>query len=100
MIGVGYIIQLWAILLPLGSLQRSSTILKRQMSIAEDFCNTTLLQQPSTLKALLSLPTYSKGFFFVEFRKSFDTVPRKNLWNRLEEIKVSFELRVATIRLH
>jgi len=27
-------------------------------------------------------------------------VPRKNLWNRLEEIKVSLELRVAAIRMY
>jgi hypothetical protein len=39
-------------------------------------------------------------FFFVDFRKYFDTVPRKNLWNRLEEIKVPFELRVVAIRLY
>jgi hypothetical protein len=37
---------------------------------------------------------------FVDFRKSFDMVPRKNLWNRLEEIKVPLELRVATIRMY
>ena len=29
---------------------------------------------------------------FVEFRKAFDTVPRNNLWNILEELKVPFEL--------
>jgi hypothetical protein len=27
-------------------------------------------------------------------------VPRKNLWNRLEEIKVSLELRVVAIRMY
>jgi hypothetical protein len=37
---------------------------------------------------------------FVDFRKVFDTVPRKNLWNRLEEIKVPFELRVVARRLY
>ena len=37
---------------------------------------------------------------FVDFRKSFDMVPRKNLWNRLEEIKVPLELRVAAIRMY
>ena len=37
---------------------------------------------------------------FVEFRKAFDTVPRNNLWNRLEELNVPFELRAATIRLY
>jgi hypothetical protein len=37
---------------------------------------------------------------FVDFRKAFDKVPRKNLWNRLEEIKVSFEWRVVAIRLY
>ena len=37
---------------------------------------------------------------FVDFRKDFDMVPRKKLWNRLEEIKVPLELRVAAIRLY
>jgi hypothetical protein len=37
---------------------------------------------------------------FVEFRKTFDMIPRKNLWNRLEEIKGPIELRVATIRMY
>jgi hypothetical protein len=37
---------------------------------------------------------------FIDFRKSFDIVPRTNLWDRLEEIKVPFELRVAAIRLY
>ena len=39
-------------------------------------------------------------FCFVDFRKSFDMVPRKNLWNRLEEINVPLELRVVVIRMH
>lgn len=39
-------------------------------------------------------------FFFVDFKKDFDTVPRNNLWNRLEEIKVPFELRATAIRLY
>ena len=38
-------------------------------------------------------------FFFVDFRKDFDTVPRNNLWNRLEYLKVPFDLRDAAIRL-
>jgi hypothetical protein len=37
---------------------------------------------------------------FVYFRKSFDMVPKKNLWNRLEEIKVPLELRVVAIRMY
>jgi hypothetical protein len=37
---------------------------------------------------------------FVDFRKSFDMVPRKNLWNRLEEIKVPLELRNVAIRMY
>jgi hypothetical protein len=43
--------------------------------IAEEFCNT------------------KTNLFccFVDFRKSFDMVPRKKLWNRLEEIKVTLE---------
>ena len=36
----------------------------------------------------------------MDFRKDFDTIPRNNLWNRLDEIKVPFELRVAAIRLY
>ena len=38
--------------------------------------------------------------FLVDFRKYFDTLPKNNMWNRLEELKVPFELRVATIRLY
>jgi hypothetical protein len=37
---------------------------------------------------------------FVDFRKYFDKVPVTNLWNRLKEIKVPFELRVCAIRLY
>ena len=37
---------------------------------------------------------------FVDFRKSFDTMPRNNLWNRLEELKAPFELRADAIRLY
>ena len=36
----------------------------------------------------------------MDFRKAFDTVPRNNLWNILEELKVPFELRVVTISLY
>ena len=37
---------------------------------------------------------------FEDFRIAFDTLPRNSMWNRLEELKVPFELRVATIRLY
>jgi hypothetical protein len=37
---------------------------------------------------------------FVDFRKAFDMVPRKNLWNRLEEIKVPLDLRDVAIRMY
>ena len=52
--------------------------------IAEEFCNT------------------KTNLFccFVDFRKDFDMVPRKNIWNRLEEIKVPLELRDAAIRMY
>jgi hypothetical protein len=52
--------------------------------IAEEFCNT------------------KTNLFccFVDFKKYFDIVPRKNLWNRLEEIKVSLKLRVVAIRMY
>ena len=39
-------------------------------------------------------------FFFVNFKEYFDTIHINNLWNRLEEIKVPFELRDTTIRLY
>ena len=37
---------------------------------------------------------------FKDFRKGFNAFPRNNPWNRLEDIKVHFELRVFTIRLY
>jgi len=39
-------------------------------------------------------------YCFVEFRKYFDTMPKTNLWNRLEELKVPFGLRVVVVRLY
>ena len=30
----------------------------------------------------------------------FDTIPRNNLWNRIEDLKVPFELRVSVITLY
>ena len=36
----------------------------------------------------------------MDFRKAFDMVPTNNLWNRLEELKVPFELRATAIRLY
>jgi hypothetical protein len=68
--GLGDIIQLWTILLPLRSLQRSSTILT-----------------PIFFVVLLTL-------------EKLDMVPKKNLWNRLEEIKVPLKLRDAAIRMY
>ena len=37
---------------------------------------------------------------FMDFIKSFDTVPRNNMWNRLEKLKVPFELRDSMIWLY
>jgi hypothetical protein len=37
---------------------------------------------------------------FIDFRKSIHTIPRTNLWNRLEELKVPPQLRVVNIRLY
>jgi hypothetical protein len=37
---------------------------------------------------------------FVDLRKYFGTIPKTNLWNRLEEIKVPFKLRDVVIRLY
>jgi hypothetical protein len=39
-------------------------------------------------------------FCFVDFRKAFDMVPRKNLCNRLEEIKVPLELSASAISMY
>jgi hypothetical protein len=38
--------------------------------------------------------------YFIDFRKAFDTVPKTNLCNILEELKVPFKLRVVVIRLY
>ena len=38
--------------------------------------------------------------YFLDLRNAFDIVPTNNLWNRLEEIKVPFELRAAMIKLY
>ena len=63
----------------------------------------------STTDHLVTLRIITKEFHnnksnllccFVDFIKAFDTVPRNNPWNRLEEIKVPFELRVVAIRLY
>ena len=37
---------------------------------------------------------------FVDFIKDFDIVPRNNMLNRLEELKVPFELRAPAIKLY
>lgn len=37
---------------------------------------------------------------FTKFRKMFDIIPRANLWNKLEKLKVPFELKVVVIRLY
>ena len=39
-------------------------------------------------------------YSLILFRKDFDTTPRNKSWNRLEDIKVHFELRVAAIKLY
>ena len=66
-------------------------------------------RQHSTMNHLITLRTIleecrndKSNLFccFVDFRKDFDTVPRNNLWNRLEELKVPFELIAPAIRLY
>jgi hypothetical protein len=37
---------------------------------------------------------------FIDFRIFFDTMPGTNLWNKLEELKFPFELRVPIVRLY
>jgi hypothetical protein len=37
---------------------------------------------------------------FVNFKKVFDTVPRKKLWHRMEELRVPMHLRAAIHRLY
>ena len=56
-----------------------------------------------TLRIILEeCHNYKSNLFccFVEFREAFDTIPRNNLWNRLEELKVPFELRAGALRLY
>ena len=36
----------------------------------------------------------------MDFIKAFDIVPRNNMWNRLGELKVPFELIAVGIRLY
>jgi hypothetical protein len=38
--------------------------------------------------------------FFVEFKKTFDTVPRDKLWHRMEEIGVPMHLRTTFHRIY
>ena len=90
-------------------------ILEKKLSIwlesegKRDNCQTGFRRHHSTMDHLVTLGIIveecrndkSNLFFcFVDFRKAFDTVPRNNLWNRLEELKVPFDLRDATIRLY
>jgi len=70
-LGLEAIIQIWTTLLCLGSLWRIVTIIK----------------------------PISFGCF-IDFRKTFDTMPKTNLWNWSEELNVPFELRVVAIRLY
>ena len=37
---------------------------------------------------------------FVDFRKTFDIIPRTNLWKMMEEIMVLLHLRVVLSRLY
>jgi hypothetical protein len=37
---------------------------------------------------------------FIDFRKYFETIPSINLYNRLEELKVHFKLRVIVTSLY
>ena len=37
---------------------------------------------------------------FVDFKKAFDIVPRSELWNRMIEIDIPLEYRVAVARLY
>jgi hypothetical protein len=37
---------------------------------------------------------------FVDFKKDFDTVPRENLWHRMEELGVPMHLRAFIHRLY
>jgi len=39
-------------------------------------------------------------FFFVDFRKEFDMVPRDKHWHRMEELGVPKNLRVVVHRLY
>ena len=63
----------------------------------------SIVDHPVTFRIIAEefLNTKTKFFCcFVDFRKYFDMVPRKNLWNRLEEKKVSIKLRAIAIRMY
>ena len=38
--------------------------------------------------------------FCIDFRKSFDTMHKTNIWNSLEKLKVPLELKFVVIRLY
>jgi hypothetical protein len=40
------------------------------------------------------------SFFFVDFKKAFDTVPRDKLWHRMEEFGVPIHLRAVVHRIY
>jgi len=39
-------------------------------------------------------------YCFIDFTKKFNTVPRNNLWNILDKIKVIFKLKDVVIKLY
>ena len=59
---------------------------------------TTLLLL-ATLLRTVALKKTNILCFFVDFRKSIDIIPRTNIYNGLEEMKVPFELRITAIGL-
>jgi hypothetical protein len=63
----------------------------------------------STMEQLITFRIIAEEFrknktnllcYFVDFRKYFDIVPKKKLWDRLEELKVPFELTTTVINLY
>ena len=56
-----------------------------------------------TLRHIIEKVWEKKGeafCYFVDFKKSFDTVPRDKLWHRMEELGVPIHLRAAVHRLY